>query len=183
MSPSSGGPAVDSPARQVAGFIKKFDPPIARLLRACRAALRKRLPTAVEQVYDNYNFLAMGFCTTERTSDCLVSLAASAKGVALSFYHGATLPDPEGILFGSGNQNRFLRLETAATLSKPSVEALIAAAIGQARTPLSATQRGYTMVKSVSPRQRPRRAVFANEASSAKTPKRRRPVRRSRGVN
>jgi hypothetical protein len=77
-------------AKQVASFISKFDPRIARLLRACRTALRKRLPTAIEQVYDNYNFLAIGYCTTERTSDCVVSLAASAKAVALSFCQGST---------------------------------------------------------------------------------------------
>jgi hypothetical protein len=158
-------------AKQVASFIAKFDPPIARLLRTCRAGLRKRLPTAIEQVYDNYNFLAIGFCTTERTSDCLVSLAASAKGVALSFYYGATLPDPEGILLGSGNQNRFVRLESAATLGKPAVAALIDAAVAQARTPLSATGPGYTMVKSVSAKQRSRRAPPATKSSERKRAK------------
>ena len=99
-----------SPAKELASFIAKFDPAIARLVRAARSALRKRLPTAIEQVYDNYNFLAIGYSTTERTSDCIVSLAVSAKGVALSFYHGASLPDPDKLLVGSGNQNRFLRL-------------------------------------------------------------------------
>jgi len=151
-------PAAES-AKQVASVISKFDPAIARLLRACRAALRKRLPTAIEQVYDNYNFLAIGYCTTERTSDCLVSLAASAKGVALSFYHGADLADPQGVLLGSGTQNRFIRLESAASLGKPAVAALIDAAVACAGTPLSTTGRGYTMVKSVSVKQRPRRAA------------------------
>jgi len=155
-------------AKQVAGFISKFDPPTARLLRACRAALRKRLPTAIEQVYDNYNFLAIGYCTTERTSDCLVSLAASAKGVALSFYHGADLADPEGLLLGSGSQNRFVRLESAASLGKPALAALIDAAIAQARTPLATAARGYTMVKSVSVKQRPRRAASPSGPSGRK---------------
>src|SRR6185369_2223716 len=105
----------------LAGFIAKFDPAVGKLINAVRARLRKRLPTAIEQVYDNYNFLAIGYCTTERTSDCLVSLAASAKGVALSFYHGADLPDPKGVLLGGGKQNRFVRLESAATLGEPAV--------------------------------------------------------------
>src|SRR6185369_9530501 len=100
--------AAPAPAQQVEGFIAKFDPAVARVIRTCRAALRKRLPAAIEQVYDNYNFLAIGYCTTERTSDCIVSLAASAKGVALSFYYGAALPDPANILLGAGNQNRYL---------------------------------------------------------------------------
>src|ERR1041385_8878708 len=79
----------DSSANQVAGFIGRFDPAVAKLVRSARIALRKRMPTAIEQVYDGYNFLAIGFCTTERTSDCMVSLAANANGVSLSFYWGA----------------------------------------------------------------------------------------------
>jgi hypothetical protein len=147
-----------SPSKELASFIAKFDPPIAKLIRATRAELRRRFPTAIELVYDNYNFLAIGYCSTERTSDCIVSLAANAKGVSLSFYYGATMADPQKILQGSGSQNRFVRLPTAATLHEPVVKALIAAAVAQAKTPLPATK-GYTIIKSISARQRPRRAA------------------------
>jgi hypothetical protein len=149
--------AAGAPAKQLAGFIDKFDPAMRSRIRAARAAVRKRLPTAIELVYDNYNFLVIGYCATERPSDCIVSLAANAKGVGLSFYNGATLPDPHGILQGSGNQNRFIRLESAATLDEPEVEALVRAAIAQATTPLPATGIGYTIIRSVSVKQRPRR--------------------------
>jgi hypothetical protein len=147
----------DSPSKRLAGFIDKYDPRVAKLARETRAAVRKRFPTAIELVYDNYQFLAIGFGATERASDCVVSLAVSPKGVALSFYYGSSLPDPEKLLLGSGNQNRFVRLESAATLAIPGVEALIAAAIAQAKTPLPATGRGHTVIKSVSAKQRPRR--------------------------
>ena len=85
-----------------------------RLIRSVRTALQKRLPTANELVYDNYNFFVIGYCSTDRPSDCIVSLVANAKGIGLSFYYGATLPDPAGILQGSGSQNRFIRLAGAA---------------------------------------------------------------------
>jgi hypothetical protein len=147
-----------SPAKQVASFIAKFDPAVARLIRSARLALRKRFPTANELVYDNYNFLVFGFCSTERPSDCIVSLAANAKGIGLSFYYGATLPDPDKLLQGSGNQNRFIRLERAATLTKPQVEALLRAAVAQAKTPLPTVGRGRTIIRSVSAKQRPRRS-------------------------
>ena len=146
----------ESAAKQIASFLSKFDPAVSKVITSARAALRKRFPTAIEQVYDNYNFFVIGFCTTERTSDCIVSLAA-AKGVALSFYHGAALPDPHKVLLGSGKQNRFIRLESASTLSDPKVKALLDSAAGQAKTPLPATGKGYTMIKSVSAKQRPRR--------------------------
>lgn len=156
----------ESPAAQIAGFIDKFDPKIGSVIRACRSALRKRLPTAIEQVYDNYNFLAIGFCTTERTSSCICSLACSAKGVSLSFYYGASLADPRGILLGSGNQNRYVRLVSAATLGEPAVAALIDEAVAKAKPPLAESGRGKTMVKSVSVQQRPRRTTAVGEAKS-----------------
>jgi Domain of unknown function (DU1801) len=146
-----------SPAKRLAAFLAKYDPDVAALARAARSALRKRFPTAIEQVYDNYQFLAIGFCTTDRTSDCFVSLAVSPKGVALSFYYGALLPDPAGILLGSGKQNRYIRLESAATLAQPSVAELLSAAVARAKSPLPSSPRGYTIIKSVSVKQRPRR--------------------------
>ena len=143
---------------QVASFVAKFEPSNAASIRNCRAAMRKRLPTALELVYDNYNFLVIGYSSTERASDCVVSLACGANGVALSFYHGAALPDPDGVLLGSGNQNRFVRLPSEKTLGEPAVERLIAAALAQATTPMPATGKTRTIVKSISAKQRPRRA-------------------------
>ncbi len=143
--------------RQLQGFIAKFTPTMATRIRECRAAMRARFPTGHELVYDNYNFFVIGYCTTERPSDCVVSLAANAKGIGLSFYHGATLPDPNKILQGSGRQNRFVRLEGASTLRRPDVEALLAAAAAQADPPFPSTGRGTLIVRSVSTRQRPRR--------------------------
>ncbi len=159
--------STESPAKQLASFLAKYDPAVGRLARATRTALRKRLPTAIELVYDNYQFLAIGFSATERASDCLVSLAISPKGVALSFYYGSTLPDPDGVLLGSGNQNRYVRLESVATLALPAVEAVIRAAVAKAKTPLPADARGYTVVKSVSAKQRPRRPAQKHVHSSA----------------
>lgn len=159
-----------SAATQIAGFIEKFEPSVRSVIRACRSSLRKRFPTAIEQVYDNYNFLAIGYCTTERTSDCICSLACSAKGVALSFYYGASLADPRGILLGGGSQNRYVRLFSAATLDEPAVAALIDAAVANAETPLPERGRGKTLIKSVSARQRSRRAPAAGGAKA--TPRR-----------
>lgn len=115
------------------------------------------MPTAVELVYDNYNFFVIGYSTTERPSDCIVSIAAAANGVGLSFYYGASLPDPEHLLLGSGKQNRFVRLPSVQALRLPGVLALIDAAIAHARPPPPSKGGGYTIIRSVSAKQRPRR--------------------------
>ena len=80
--------------KELEAFIDKFDLPNQALIRSVRRALRQRLPAANELVYDNYNFFVIGYCATERPSDCIVSIAAAANGVGLSFYRGADLPDP-----------------------------------------------------------------------------------------
>ncbi|HKN72007.1 MAG TPA: hypothetical protein VJX30_13305 [Terriglobales bacterium] len=149
---------LDDPETQLQGFVDKFDPKQQATIRAVRKALRQRLPSANELVYDNYNFFVIGYSSTERPSDSIVSLAAGANGVGLSFpYCGARLPDPHKLLLGSGNQNRFIRLDSAKVLARPEVETLIAAAVGLAKTPLPATGRGKVIIRSVSVKQRPRR--------------------------
>ena len=142
---------------QLAAFIAKFEPKHAELIRDCRAELKRILPTAVELVYDNYNFFVIGYCSSERASDCIVSIAAAANGVGLSFYYGAALPDLTGILEGSGKQNRFVRLPSALRLLEPGILSLIHAASAQGKTKLPSTGQGYCVIKSVSTKQRTRR--------------------------
>jgi len=143
--------------QQLKSFIAKFDSNLGKQIRECRSALRKRFPTANELVYDNYNFFVIGYCATERPSDCIVSLAANSKGLGLSFYHGASLLDPRRILQGSGKQNRFVRLGGAATLRRPEVEELLDAAEAQADPPLAKSGRGKLIIRSISAKQRPRK--------------------------
>jgi len=151
---NSAGPDAD---QQLQHFIGKFDPKNQKLIRAVRQALRKRLPTACELAYDNYNFFVIGYSPTERPSDAVVSMAAAANGVGLCFLHGATLSDPKKILLGSGKQTRFIRLDSVSILARPEVESLIAAAIAQSEIPFTASGRSKLIIRSVSAKQRPRR--------------------------
>ena len=150
-------PASIAPEARLRGFIAKFGPEDQRRIRAVRAAMRKRLPTANELVWDNYNFFVIGYSPTEKPSDAVLSIAARANGIGLCFIHGKGLPDPNGLLEGSGNQTRILRLESASRLSDASVAALIDAAVARAKTPYPASGRGRLIIRSVSEKQRPRR--------------------------
>jgi Domain of unknown function (DU1801) len=143
--------------KQLQDFIAKFEPKNQALIRAVRKALRKRLPTANELIWDNYNFFVIGYSATERPSDSIVSIAAGANGVGLAFYRGATLPDPHRILLGSGSQNRFIRLESAGILRRPKVKDLISAAVEQTKTPFAPRGGRQVIIRSVSAKQRPRR--------------------------
>ena len=142
---------------QLKSFIAKFEQKDQRLIRAVRTAVRKRFPTANELVWDNYNFFVIGYSPTERPTDSIVSIAARAHGIGLCFIYGAGLPDPKKLLLGTGNQTRFIRLESADLLAHPDVEALVAAAIDRAKTPLPDKGRGRLIIRSIAAKQRPRR--------------------------
>lgn len=147
--------------RQLEGFIDRFDPGVAARTRACRAALRARMPTANELVYDNYNALAIGYAPRERTSEAIVSLAVTPRGAALYFIHGASLPDPAGVLTGEGRRRRYVRLAGPDTLDEPAVAALLSSALENAGLPLAPSGAGRTVIKSISAKQRPRRKAAA----------------------
>jgi Domain of unknown function (DU1801) len=142
---------------QLRGFIEKFEPPHRAIIRAVRKKLRKQFPTATELVYDNYNFFVIGFGPNERPSDCIVTIAAASNGVGLCFVRGASLPDPEKVLLGSGKQTRFVRLPSADVLDQPAVQRLLLVAAERAQNALPTTGRGKLVIQSVSAKQRPRR--------------------------
>jgi hypothetical protein len=145
-----------SPERQLAAFIAKFSPANATLIRAIRRKLRARLPTAIELVYDNYNFFVIGYGPSLRPSEAIFSIAAQASGVSLCFLQGAGLPDPNGLLRGGGTRVRNIRLAAASTLDTPGVRALISAALRRAKVPMSRHGAHQLVIRSVSAKQRPR---------------------------
>jgi uncharacterized protein DUF1801 len=151
------GAAPNDAESRLDGFVAKFAPEHQRLIRAVRKALQRRLRDAWELVYDNYNFFVIGYSATERPSDAILSIAASANGVSLCFLHGAKLSDPHHLLGGSGKQTRFLRVESAADLAQPAVDALIAAAVTHSKKPFPPGSAGRLVIRSVSAKQRPRR--------------------------
>jgi hypothetical protein len=146
-----------SPERRLAGFVAKFTPAMAARIRAARRKLRTLVPGATELVYDNYNFFVIGYGPGPRPSDAILSLACQAKGLALCFLQGAGLPDPGGILRGSGRVVRSVRLEDGVTLDTPAVRALVRAALARARRQVDPKARRALVIRSVSAKQRPRR--------------------------
>jgi len=147
-----------SPAEQLASFLDKFTAEINSLTVAILKKMRKRYPTALELVYDNYNALAIGFSPTERTSDAIFSIAVYPQWVSLFFLQANRgVPDPEKRLQGSGNVVKYIRLPQPAALDDPAVKALMLDAEAHAKVPFNSQGAHKLIIKSVSARQRPRR--------------------------
>ena len=147
----------ESAEKQLDRFLDAYSPEIAQLARSALAKLRKRLPHAIEMVYDNYNALACGFGPDERVSNVIFSIALYPKHINFFFLQGAELPDPDGLLQGEGSTVRHIRLEDETTLDRPDVKAMMTTAMDMAKVPFDKDTKYKLVIKSVSAKQRPRR--------------------------
>lgn len=148
--------------RQLDSFLAKYDPEVEAFARRALAKMRKLVPGAVEMVYDNYNWLVIGFSPSERPSEAIFSLVLPPGRVTLCFLQGAGLPDPGQRLRGSGNVVRNIRLYDAGkpdakVLDHPEMCALLNVALNRAKVPMPAGARRKLIIRAVSARQRPRR--------------------------
>ena len=128
-------------------IIAKQAPGMAKLTRAVLAKLRPRFPGAVELVYDKRRGMVLGFCPDERASNAINSIAVYTKWINLYFFEGDTLPDPEGLLQGTGTMVRSIRLTNADDLDRPAVKALMAEALKRAHPKLNPKAKRKILIK------------------------------------
>jgi len=146
-----------SPQKQIDSFLAKYTPQIEKLARGALAKMRKRLPNAIEFVYDNYNALVFGFGPNERPSDAIFSIALYPSHAALCFLQGASIPDPHKRFRGSGNAVRNVRFEELSVLDDPQICTLIDEALRRAKVKMDPKQKQKLVIRSISAKQRPRR--------------------------
>jgi hypothetical protein len=146
-----------SPKAQLDGFLDKFTPEVAAQARTALAKMRKRLPGAVELVYDNYNALAIAFGAGEKLADVVFSIAVYPKWVSLFLVGGPDLDDPKKLLKGSGGTMRHIVLDPPDLLDDPAVRKLMAQSLKLAGLRLDDKSNRKLVIKSISAKQRPRR--------------------------
>jgi hypothetical protein len=133
-------------AQQLDALLDRLDPASRKLVRALRAAFRRRFPTAFEIVYDYTRSLVIAVGPTDRGYEATFTIAAGADGTKLYFLNGPKLPDPQQVLQGEGKQVRYVEIPTIATLRAPAIARLIAEATKLGK-PMPKTGRGQLIVK------------------------------------
>ena len=142
---------------QLGSFIDRYSPEVAADARRAIAFMTARLPSATRLVYDNYNALVIGFGANDKVGGIIFSIALYPRYVTLFFARGVELPDPQHILEGEGKGVRHGKLRPVSCLQSEEVAALIDAAVAIASPPLPEPGKGPLIIKSISPKQRPRR--------------------------
>ena len=104
---------------------------------AARALIRRLHPEVVEVVWPHQGTVGWGI-GPRKMSEHYAYLAVHPKHVNLGFYRGASLPDPGGVLEGSGVNMRHVRITDPADLKRPELAALLRAARAEREAALGA---------------------------------------------
>jgi hypothetical protein len=113
-------------SRSAAEVLQSCPPEAQVLADKARRLLLKLLPEAEETVDPTASVLSYGYGPGYRGMIC--TLLLSKSGVKIGFVNGATLPDPAGLLEGSGKKHKYIQLKTSSDLNRSAVKQLIQAA-------------------------------------------------------
>ena len=145
-------------------FLKPFGNEITDLVMWLRDFAWDLCPTANELIYDNYNAVAFGWSPTEKVGHtiCSIAVGRSSKNIHFGFYWGREIADPDKILLGQGNQYRYILVTDKKKFPKAYMKKLVneayANSLSKIKDPKQLTS-GNTIVKSVSEKKRPGKAV------------------------
>jgi hypothetical protein len=107
-------------------LLARYDAPVHQAAEALRALLREALPGVEETPDESAGVIGYGYGPGYR--GLIATIILSRKGVKLGLAGGASLPDPEGLLAGSGKVHRYVEAPTADAARRPGVRALVEAA-------------------------------------------------------
>lgn len=103
-------------------------PEVQAAARALEAVIREELPDVLVH-YDQGNGL-LAFGRSMRMRDLLFALIPHAGWVNLQLADGALLPNPDGLIEGTGKKIRHIKVRSAAFARDPRVVSSIRAEIG-----------------------------------------------------
>src|SRR5262245_16020644 len=116
-----------TPNAQFTAFLSRFPPEIVALVKRVLPKLRRAFPVSYEIVYNYSHSVVVSFSMSERGYEGIVTIAVSPKGVQL--YFDKSIPDPKGLLEGTGSKVRSVTIKSASDLDHEDIQALIKAAI------------------------------------------------------
>ncbi len=144
-----------SPNAQFSALLSRFSPEIVALVERCLPKLRRAFPGSTQLVYNYSNSLVVAFGMSERGYEAIVALAVYPRWVRL--YLDKSLPDPGGLLEGSGTKVHSVALKAASQLDHGDIHALIQAAIKHSGVTFPKSRSTRIVIKSSSKKRSPKR--------------------------
>src|SRR4051794_5714930 len=113
-SPKAPNSKAPIPSAQLSAFLSRFPDEIVALVKRCLPKLRRAIPCSHELVYNYANSVVVAFGMSERGYEAIVAVAIFPNAVRL--YLDKSLPDPKGLLQGSGGKVRSVTIKAASEL-------------------------------------------------------------------
>jgi hypothetical protein len=113
-------------------FLAPYTPAVQDLARCARALVLAIFPDAIEQLDPAARLIGYGFDRTYRGLVCGIVLQRSY--INLMFARGAELPDPVGLLTGTGKRARHVKIQQPGDLASPTLAALLETAVAAGRS-------------------------------------------------
>lgn len=120
----TGDPAVDT-------FLKGYSPQVREIAVKARETILSVLPGATEKVYPGWKVIQYGAGSSMK--DVFAVISPQRERVNLGLANGADLPDPHGLLEGSGEKIRHVKLTSTQAASAPAVRELVQSALNASR--------------------------------------------------
>jgi hypothetical protein len=108
-------------------FLATFAPDVRNLALALRGLVFEVEPKASEQIDVPAHLIAYGYAKTYTHLMCVIILYK--EYVNLGFPRGVDLPDPEGLLEGTGKRARHVKVYDLSQVDSPEISALIQASV------------------------------------------------------
>jgi hypothetical protein len=112
-------------------LIARYPPGVQDIIARARALLVASLPGIEETVDEPARLLGYGYGPGYK--GMIATLIPSKTEVKLGLFRGSELPDPDGLLQGSGKVHRHVRLRSAADIEQPALARLLKAALAAFR--------------------------------------------------
>jgi len=158
-----------SPSAQFSALVSRFPPGTVALVEKCMPKLRRALPGANQIVYDYAKSVVVSFSMSERGYEAIVAMAISAAGVQL--YFDKSIPDPQGLLGGSGTKVRSVTVESASALDRGDIHALIEAAKKHSGATIARTGANPMIIKESSKKPKAKKVAKTPKRAPKKAPK------------
>ncbi len=108
-------------------FLSKYDDSVYKNALLLRKLLLAYYPGIIEQVDLPAKMVA--YCYGQRYIDMICTIIPSKKGLKLGFYKGVELPDPDGLLRGTGKISRYIEIKSPDQINSSAVKELISNAL------------------------------------------------------
>ncbi len=111
----------------VDAFLSNYGEDVHLRALKLRVLLLAKLPGIAEQL--DLPARMIGYCYGQKYAELVCVIFPSKKGLKLGFNGGSSLPDPDGLLEGSGKISRYVTIVSDQQVRSPALKKLLVSAL------------------------------------------------------